>query len=73
VDIDEAGGDQLALGVEFLGPAAGDLADGGDCVADDADIGFDRRAPGAIDDGAATNDQIECWHGLPPVRFDDDP
>jgi hypothetical protein len=62
VDVDEAGRDQLALGVDFLGAAFCDLADHSDAVAGDADIGFDGRTAGAIDDGAAADDQVEFGH-----------
>ena len=63
VDIDEAGGDEFALGVDFLGAACGDVTDRGDAVANNTDIGVARGAARTVDDGAATDYHIECGHG----------
>ena len=68
VDIDKAGGDDLAAGVDLLPARAAHLADNADAVAIDGDIADIRFAASAIDDGAATDDQIMgCAHGLSPA------
>ena len=73
VDVDEAGGDEFAFGVDFFRAAARDRADRGDPVADDADVGLARRAAGAVDDGAASDDQIKCGHWTFSWMIDTDP
>ena len=62
VDVDEAWGDKLALGVDLLGTGAGYRAYSGDLVADQTDIGLLRGSAGAVDHGAAADNQIICWH-----------
>src|SRR5204862_466805 len=59
VDVDEAGGDQLAARVDFFGAGAGDLSNGGDAAVLDRDIGFERRLAGPVDDGPAAHDQVK--------------
>src|SRR5690606_34029883 len=77
VDVDEARGDDLAAGVDFLCAPAELFADRDDPVAVDRDIGDKGRAARTIDDGAAANHQTiharlpifsfqeETYHGLP--------
>ena len=72
MDVDEARRDQQALGVDLLGAAAGDLADGGDLAVLHRDIGFVQRRAGAVGHRAAADDQIEFLAmfvspGLPEV------
>ena len=70
VDVHEARCDQLPLGVDLLGAVTRNLADGGDAIALDADIGLDGRASGAVNDGSAAYDQVEfCCHRTSPFRF----
>jgi hypothetical protein len=62
VDVHEAGADDLAGGVEGrfrLGVA--ELPDCGDPVAADADVGAEPGQPGAVDDAAVADEQVE--HG----------
>ncbi len=67
VDVDEAGRDDAALGVDLLGAARGDApADRRDPPAGNGDVGFEGRAAGPVDDEAAANDQIEST-SHPPV------
>ena len=58
VDVDEAGGDDLAGGVDLAPGGAADLADLDDAVAVDRDVALEGRRARAVDDGAATNNQI---------------
>ena len=59
VHIDKAGGDNLALGVDALGGlSGGEIANGGNAVATDADIPLVAGGAGPIDDGAVTDGQI---------------
>src|SRR3546814_15534402 len=58
VDVDEAGSDDLAACVDFLGASAEAFADRDDPVAVDCDIRDKGRAARTIDDGAAANHQI---------------
>ena len=72
VDVDEAGRDELALGVERLirrGPAQ--IANLGDAVAANADVGANSVRAGAIDYGAISDEQVEC-HLLPSRRWAQD-
>ncbi len=65
VDVDEAGRDDLAGGVDALRRlGVGEVGDGGDAVADDADIGAPTRRVGAVDHVAAGDDDVE--HGASP-------
>src|SRR3546814_9135469 len=58
VDVDEAGGDDLAAGVDVFAARAQVFADRDDPVAVDRDVGDKGRAARTIDDGAAANHQI---------------
>src|SRR6266540_3823899 len=66
MDIDEARRNQQALGVDLLGSAARDLADGRDLAVLHRDISFVQSSAGAVGYGAATDDEIEF---LRHVRF----
>jgi hypothetical protein len=52
VDVDEAGRDGQAAGVDLLAPAPGHAADGRDAVAAHRHVGFARIAAAAVDDGS---------------------
>jgi hypothetical protein len=67
VDVDEAGGDQQAVGVDRAPGGAVDLADGGDHPVGDGDVGGAGRGTGAVDDGAAADDQVMRAHGRLPL------
>ncbi len=58
VDVDETGGDDLAVGVELLGARGVDSADDGDVPVIDGDIGDDRAGAGAVDHQPVANDQV---------------
>ena len=60
VYVDEAGGHDAAVGVDHrVGLGGGELADGGDPVALDGDVGAIARGALPIDDDAVANDDIE--------------
>ena len=66
VNIDKAGRDELALGVDFFLALARHLADFGDPAAGNRDIGFKQVATLAIGDTAATDDEVRGrGHGIP--------
>ena len=65
VDIDEAGRNEQALGIDLAMPAAGHLADLGDPAVVDGHVGLARRAAAAVDDRAAANDERMRIHGCP--------
>jgi len=67
VNIDKAGGDDLAGSVDFLIGAARDLPDRGDQSVLHGYIADKARCSGAINDGAAADDQIKLRHILSPV------
>jgi hypothetical protein len=63
VDIDEAGRDDLAGGVDHgLAGLRRDRADGDDAVAAEADVGLERGAARAVDDLAVADDDLDV-HG----------
>ena len=63
VEIDEAGRDDLAFGVDLLLAAARGLGlDGGDPIAGDQYVGLIGLAATAIDDGAVAYDQVDISH-----------
>src|SRR5580704_3945530 len=65
VDVDEARGHDLALGVDLFLASAGNRPDSGDAAVADRDIGLEGLAARAIDDRTAANDQIEIDHAFP--------
>ena len=64
VHIDEAGGDDSPAGVQFLARGPAEVSDCGNHTALDADVAFERLAPGSIVDPATANDQVEIGHIL---------
>ena len=58
VDVDPAGRDQETVGVDFALGRALLAAHRGDAVAGDRHVTRERRLAGAIDDGAAANDDV---------------
>jgi hypothetical protein len=58
VDVDEAGRDEGAVGVDLVAGRTVDPPDLGDHAAGDGDVGCPRRGAGAVDDRAAPDDQI---------------
>src|SRR5262249_51486029 len=63
VDVDEAGRDELAARVDHLGCRAPVVAsDADDAAVGHRDVGLEARATAAVDDEAATDDEV--WaHG----------
>jgi hypothetical protein len=63
VGVDEAGGDEVAGGIEYgRGRRGVQVADGRDGLAEDADVGPERRGAGAVDHAATLEDEVE-FHG----------
>jgi hypothetical protein len=58
VDIDPAGRDQQAAGVDFAPPGASLTSNRGDFAASDCDIAIKRRRSRAVNDFAIANDEI---------------
>ena len=58
VDVDEAGRDQQALGIDFLAATAGDLADRRDPALLHRDVRLAQRRAAAVRHAAAAHDQI---------------
>jgi len=73
MDVDEARGDDPALGVDLFGAGAGDLADRGDLAVLDRDIALEGFAAGAVDDRRATDHNIEIAHRASPLCAEDRP
>ena len=73
VDVDEAGEDPFPAGVDHLG-AAGLVErlarDGGDAVADDAEVGRPRLRTGAVEPQSVADDEVVA-HGAPRSSCDD--
>ena len=64
VDVDEAGRDDVPIGVERPRRRAAHVADLGDAPVAHADVGAPRRRAGAVDDGSAADQEIEVvGHG----------
>ncbi|BBB09734.1 hypothetical protein SPYCW_2750 [Sphingopyxis sp. EG6] len=59
VDVDKAGGDDLAAGVDFVAPCTEVFAHRDDAITIDRDIRDKGRAARAIDDGTAAYHQIK--------------
>ena len=58
VDVDEAGRDQFAAGVDLFLAFARDLADFGDAAAGNGHVGFEQFAAEAIGNAAATDHEV---------------
>jgi hypothetical protein len=58
VDVDKAGSDKAASGIDLLAAFSGDFPDRGDAAANDGNISLDRPTAFTIGDGAALYDQI---------------
>ena len=65
VDVDEAGGDEQAVGVDGARRGALDRADLGDDAVADGHVGRAGLGARAVDDGAAADDQVVLAHGAP--------
>ena len=70
VQVDEAGGDVHAGGVDDLGTLPGiDPADSGDASAGDADVAAHPRCPGAVEDHPVLDDDVVGAHAVShPIR-----
>ena len=68
VGIDEPRGHQQAVGVELASTPADVVADLGDPITLDGDVGPPQRAAGAVDQGAVSNHQIGGHPRIPLVR-----
>jgi hypothetical protein len=68
VDIDPAGGDEEPVGGELAPRRPGLAADRGDDPAVDRDIAAEARPPGAVEDGAAADDDVVHRMLLPIAR-----
>src|SRR6185295_18287547 len=75
VSINEARGDHLVGGIDAMASVGGrELADGGDAVAENADIGVVPRVAAAIDNPPALNQDVEhalsgCWASRPRLAY----
>jgi hypothetical protein len=64
VQVDEAGRDDQAVGVErALRLGRSDAADLRDATASDADVGAERRIARSVNHRPPANHEIELWHG----------
>ena len=68
VDVDPAGGDELAGGVDLALAGAHVVADGGDAVAVDADVGGELGHAGAVEDAAVADGDLVHGVSLPSRR-----
>jgi len=60
VDVDEAGGNNSAGGIDNLARVGGvEIAEGSDPVPVDADVGATTRGPGAVDDFTVANYDVK--------------
>ena len=64
VDVDPAGQDVGAVGVNLSGAMRVDVADLDDATTGHRDVGGPRFGAGAVDDGAAADDEIRRAHAL---------
>jgi len=64
VNVDEAGGDQQAAGVDLFRGRAGQRADGGDAAVFDRHVGHAGGRAQAVVHRAAAQDQVEISHGV---------
>ena len=65
VDVDEAGRDEQAVGVELLGGGAVHLPHLGDDAVGDGDVGGAGGGAGAVEHRPTSDDQVVCWHRSP--------
>ena len=65
VDVDEAGRDRHALGIDLAMTLVGDLADCGDHPTVDANVSSRGFPPGPVDKHSAANDKV-MGHGVTP-------
>src|SRR4029079_7024672 len=68
VEVEEAGGDDGTVGVDLVSSAPVDRSDLDDRVAVERDVAGERRRAGAVDDGAASNHDVEHGHAPRVVR-----
>jgi hypothetical protein len=74
VEVDQAGDDQEASGVDHLSPESSRMCpahrdnpgnnvglDDGDAPTNDPDIHYSIESGGGVDNPAAADEQIECW------------
>jgi hypothetical protein len=59
VDVDKAGRDHPALGLDLVARVLGNLADRDDSTSRDRNIGLERLDPRTVDDQPAPDDQID--------------
>ena len=70
MDVDEAGGHQLALRVDLFRATRRYLADFDNFATSDGDVGFVRCGAGAVDNGAIANDDADFFgHDPVPLVF----
>ena len=62
VDVDETRGDKPAARVDLVSASAVNRSDRDEATAGDSDVRLERRPAHAVRDGAAADDEIECWH-----------
>ena len=71
VNVDEAGGDQVTLRIDFLGGVAADVAHLGDEPVLHGEIPGKAVLSGTIDNGPVANDQIICGHVGAPLSAEE--
>ena len=67
MDVDKAGGDEEAVGVELLASLGNVGADLGDCLVVDGDVSGESWLAGAVDDCAGADDEVVHVVRLLPV------
>ena len=70
VDVDEAGRDDEAVGVELARAGPLHVADLDDRAVAHADVGGARGRARPVDDGATADDEVELGHCQPPPFVD---
>ena len=69
VNVDEAGGDDAAFGVDLFRAVAFEAPDGGDAATAHRDVTLAGRGPGPVYDCPIADDKIEpCAHRSSPLR-----
>ena len=70
VEVDEAGGDDQASGVQLmLGRRAAEATDASDVAVLDRDVCLVARNLGPVDDGSTTDEDVEICHRSPRFRL----